>query len=362
MPDPTLAFLAVDPFGESSEPGSGAAFLVLLAFMISFLFIRTSARMIRAQVSWWPGNVETSSGLHLHHLVWGISLMLLSGFVAFALETPADPWYQLAALGFGFGAGLTFDEFALWVNLEDVYWAQQGRVSLDAVVLVTVFMGLVVIGTEPFGLEGGEAPALAALTVAQAFVLSIISFMKGRIGLGTLAIFIPFLGLWGALRLGKPTSPVGPAALHRQEARSRRGPLPARLARPPHARRLPQRDRRSAEPAESEQPDGSPARRRARGRDSRAPGRSRRIVIELRGKTVLVTGASQGLGAAIARAMAQRGAEVLLLARGEEKLREVAAGIEAPAAVPASTRSTSPTSTPSSRRRTRSRPRGRSRT
>ncbi len=209
MPDPALAFIAVDPFGESSEPGSGAAFLVLLAFMISFLFIRTSARMIRAQVSWWPGNVETSSGLHLHHLVWGISLMLLSGFVAFALETPADPWYQLTALGFGFGAGLTFDEFALWVNLEDVYWAQQGRVSLDAVVLVTVFMGLVVIGTEPFGLEGGEAPVLAALTVAQAFVLSIISFMKGRIGLGTLAIFIPFLGLWGALRLGKPTSPWG---------------------------------------------------------------------------------------------------------------------------------------------------------
>ncbi len=52
-------------------------------------------------------------------------------------------------------------------------------------------------------------------------------------------------------------------------------------------------------------------------------------MIELRGKTVLVTGASQGLGAAIARAMARRGAEVLLLARGEEKLREVATGIEA---------------------------------
>jgi hypothetical protein len=204
-----LAFISVDPFSGSSEPGRSAAFLVLLAFMLSFLFIRTSARMIRAQVSWWPGDVETSSGLHLHHLVWGISLMLLSGFVGFALQTQVDPWYQLAAIGFGFGAGLTFDEFALWVNLEDVYWTNQGRVSLDAVVLVTVFMGLVVIGTEPFGISESDSPGLAALAVLQAFVLSSISFMKGRIGLGTLAIFIPFLGLWGALRLGKPTSPWG---------------------------------------------------------------------------------------------------------------------------------------------------------
>ena len=102
--------------------------------------------MIRAQVSWWPGNVETESGLHLHHLVWGISLMLTAGFTAFALKPPASPWYQTAAGAFGIGAGLTFDEFALWVNLRDVYWSEQGRVSLDAVVLVAVFMGLVVLG------------------------------------------------------------------------------------------------------------------------------------------------------------------------------------------------------------------------
>jgi hypothetical protein len=202
-----LAFVSVDPFTASSEPGRDAAFLVLLAFLLSFLFIRTSARMIRAQVSWWPGNVSTSSGLHLHHLVWGISLMCASGFAGFAFTTPADPWYQVAAIAFGIGAGLTFDEFALWVHLRDVYWSEQGRVSLDAVVLVTAFMGLVVIGTEPFGLEGGESPGPAALVVLQALVLSIISFLKGRIGLGALAVFLPGLGLWASLRLGRPDSP-----------------------------------------------------------------------------------------------------------------------------------------------------------
>jgi short-subunit dehydrogenase len=50
--------------------------------------------------------------------------------------------------------------------------------------------------------------------------------------------------------------------------------------------------------------------------------------MDLAGRTVLITGASQGIGAATARAMAARGAELLLLARSEDKLREVAAAIE----------------------------------
>jgi hypothetical protein len=194
---------------DAAQPGQDAAFLALLGFIVSFLFIRTSARMIRAQVSWWPGDVETSSGVHLHHLVWGISLMLACGFVGFAVDTPSSPWYQIVAVVFGVGAGLTFDEFALWVHLEDVYWSEQGRTSLDAVVLVTAFMALVVLGDKPFGLDGGEAPILVPIVIAQAFVLSAISFLKGRIALGALSVFIPFLGLWGTCRLGKPDSPWG---------------------------------------------------------------------------------------------------------------------------------------------------------
>jgi hypothetical protein len=205
----SFAFFSVDPFQGSAEPGRDTAFLVLLAFLISFLFIRTSARMIRAQVSWWPGNVETSSGLHIHHLVWGICLMTAAGFLAFAFETPVSPWYQVAAIAFGFGAGLTFDEFALWVNLRDVYWSKQGRISLDAVVLVTAFMLLVVIGTKPFGIEGNESPVTTVTVVALDLILIVITFMKGRIGLGALAVFIPGLALWGTCRLGKPHSPWG---------------------------------------------------------------------------------------------------------------------------------------------------------
>ena len=45
------------------------AFIYLVFFLGTFAFIRTSAHMIRAQVSWWPGNVEVG-GTHIHHLVW----------------------------------------------------------------------------------------------------------------------------------------------------------------------------------------------------------------------------------------------------------------------------------------------------
>ena len=195
----------LDTISAADQSGRGAALLVLLGFVVSFLFIRTSARMIRAEVSWWPGNIETASGLHLHHLVWGICLMLLTGFLGFALE-PAAPWYQLAAVGFGVGAGLTVDEFALWVHLDDVYWSREGRVSLDAAILVTAVMALVVIGTKPFGLDEPLSVSVTAFAVVQAIGLSAISFYKGRIMLGVIAVFIPFVGLWAACRLAPPTS------------------------------------------------------------------------------------------------------------------------------------------------------------
>src|SRR6185436_2101456 len=123
------ALVSVDPFGDRSGQRSTAAFLVLSAFVVSFLLIRTSARLSRG-VSWWPGAVR-SGDVHIHHLVWGICLMMLSGFVSFATED-GSAFGHLTAIGFGVGAGFTMDEFALWVHLEDVYWQKEGRRSVDA--------------------------------------------------------------------------------------------------------------------------------------------------------------------------------------------------------------------------------------
>lgn len=203
---PLAEIFLAQPFTHAPGPGRDAGALFLLSFLITFAFIRTSARMIRAQVSWWPGNVETSSGLHLHHLVWGISAMIIFSFLAVSLP-PEAPWWQIFIIGIGVGAGLTLDEFALWIHLDDVYWSATGRSSIDAVLMAAIFMGLIVIGTSPFGLEGTEPSGLAIAYAVQAIALSFVCFFKGRLFLGLLALFIPLFGLVGALRLARPASP-----------------------------------------------------------------------------------------------------------------------------------------------------------
>ena len=158
---PAGAIIDVAPFGERAEAGTATAFLVLAAFVVSFLLIRTSARLTRS-VSWWPGGVKTEGGVHVHHLVWGICLMMFAGFLAFAVPLER-PWWHIVAIAFGVGAGFTMDEFALWVNLDDVYWSTEGRTSLDAVVIAVAFAGLVVVGTTPLTYQS-HGPAHANST------------------------------------------------------------------------------------------------------------------------------------------------------------------------------------------------------
>ena len=196
----------LDLFSSKREPGREAAFLVLLAFLISFLFIRTSARLIRdPRITWWPGNVD-AGGVHIHHLVWGIGLLLLGGFAAFVSDLYA-PWWQVTAIMFGVGAGLTLDEYALWLRLEDVYWSTQGRESIDAVVVSALVAGLVVLGVQPFDLD--ETTSVVGTTAVVVLVLGIaaIAFAKGRLLLGALSLFVPVAGMVAAARLAKPDSP-----------------------------------------------------------------------------------------------------------------------------------------------------------
>src|ERR671910_3330265 len=119
---PLLATIA-DAYREGIvDQGREPEFLFLVAFLVTFGFIRTSAHLIRAQVSWWPGNVSVG-GTHIHHLVWGILLLLIAGYVGVAVQ-PDSPWHEIVTVLFGIGAGLTLDEFALWLELKDVYWSE----------------------------------------------------------------------------------------------------------------------------------------------------------------------------------------------------------------------------------------------
>jgi hypothetical protein len=181
-----------------------AGLILLGSLLVSFLFIRTSARLMRSpKVTWWPGSVKTEGGLHVHHLVFGIVLLLATGF-ALALQ-PASPWLEILAASFGIGAGLTLDEYALWLHLEDVYWAEEGRRSVDAVVIAAVLGGLLLMGFLPFSTDAG-APTIV-LSVLGTLAVSTVAVLKGKVVMGVAGMLLLPVGLVGAIRLAKPGSP-----------------------------------------------------------------------------------------------------------------------------------------------------------
>ena len=202
-----LADFKID-VGDGGALGSGAnraGFVLFAAFLLSFGFIRMSARLMRSpKVPWWPGSVKTG-GLHIHHLVFGIVLLLVAGFVAIAFQ-PGSPWLEVTAGLFGIGAGLTLDEFALWLHLDDVYWSDEGRQSIDAVLIAALLGGLVLTGAVPFGDQGAD---VVGIVVGGLVVigLSVLALLKGKYVLGIAGLLVPLFSLIGAIRLAKPDTP-----------------------------------------------------------------------------------------------------------------------------------------------------------
>ena len=96
--------------------------------------MRAITHLIRANVG--PFHNVSTGGLHIHHLVWGILLLLVVGYVWLIEVGTGSNWIaSVSAVAYGAGAALALDEFALWLNLQDVYWTNAGRQSIDAVVI-----------------------------------------------------------------------------------------------------------------------------------------------------------------------------------------------------------------------------------
>ncbi|MEV7936685.1 hypothetical protein AB0O82_11125 [Kitasatospora sp. NPDC088264] len=181
-------------------------FLLLVGFITSFVCIRFSVRMIRAEVRWWFGNV-TPGGLHIHHMVFGLGFLLVGGVGVFATYG-GHPWIDWFGLVFGIGCGLVLDEFALILHLDDVYWSEQGRKSVDAVIFGILFTALLLVGYVPLGVVPSQETRWGLITVISVNALaSVITLIKGKMWTGLLGIMVPGLSWIGAIRLARPSSP-----------------------------------------------------------------------------------------------------------------------------------------------------------
>jgi len=206
------------------EPGKLPLLLALASFAMTFLITRMITRLIRAGKGPFR-NVQTGGGIHIHHVVPGVILTVLGGFggVATGYGTGAIVF----AVIFGIGAGLLLDEFALILHLDDVYWSEQGRKSVEAVVLTMTLVVLVLAGYAPLGVndlseEEVQDRRLLLLTLLVNFLLVLIALVKGKFLMAVFGVFVPFFALVGALRLARPGSPWARRAYRRRpRARAR---------------------------------------------------------------------------------------------------------------------------------------------
>jgi hypothetical protein len=189
-------------YGEGKEP----LFLLLVAFVVTFCLTRGYTRLARRH-GWGSASV---SGVHLHHIVPGIVLVLASGLISFTRAGDAEILHEVCAIVFGVGAAFILDEFALVFYLKDVYWSKQGEDSVDAAILGVMLAGLLLVSSEPFRLDQptGHPGRLTFFAVVAANVgFAAVTFLKGKLYAGTAAILVPAIGWVGAFRLAKPSSP-----------------------------------------------------------------------------------------------------------------------------------------------------------
>jgi len=216
----------------------------LVAFILTFFVTRIVVRYIRRNADserpprWWQPRNMGHGSVHIHHMVIGVVLVLVSGVTMVTLAVNGGvPEFTVAAVFFGIGAALVLDEFALILHLSDVYWAEDGRTSVDAVFAAVAVAGLLILGFNPLSFfdvtiwRDDQTVAARAIVIGSAVVtlaLAVVVLMKGKVWTGLIGMFITPLLLVGAIRLSRPHAPWArwrytnrPRKMHRALERER---------------------------------------------------------------------------------------------------------------------------------------------
>jgi hypothetical protein len=131
-------------YQEDMDPTHKSVFWSWLAFTATFTTVRGVTYSIKSGVGPFH-NVSTKGGTHLHHYLWGIATVSAVGSLAVRGERSAVE-HPVIAVAYGAGMALIVDEFALLLDLKDVYWAKQGRWSVDLAVGLMAVTGSALAG------------------------------------------------------------------------------------------------------------------------------------------------------------------------------------------------------------------------
>ena len=142
LPTPPNRTAVQSPDQIRTHVTHGLARLVLATFVFTFIAARLLVILIMAH-KLPPQLFFHVSGAHVHHLNYGIAILSVTGaFLLFA--RPGGKPLSFAAILYGIGLALTFDEFGMWVHLGGPYWQ---RASYDAVIIVAAALALVAYGS-----------------------------------------------------------------------------------------------------------------------------------------------------------------------------------------------------------------------
>ena len=119
-------------------------FNLLTSFAATFLIARGTTYLLRGRRTVGPFRNLRVGRRHIHHFVPGIVIAFCAGAAAILIrDERVEPWL---AVPFGVGMGLTLDESALLLELEDVYWSREGLLSVQITLAVMAMLGALALG------------------------------------------------------------------------------------------------------------------------------------------------------------------------------------------------------------------------
>ena len=143
--------------GYRASPARENALLNLLAsYAVTAAVVRAGTHSIRRTGRFGPFRNVRLGGRHIHHFIPGIALAFLSGGASIAVRK--EHYDPLFAVPFGIGTALTLDEAALLVSLEDVYWSEEGVLSVQVTLATLALLGALALSLRVF--RRGEARVL----------------------------------------------------------------------------------------------------------------------------------------------------------------------------------------------------------